>query len=264
VPDAATYDVRMAGGGGDGRSVAEKVFAIADAFQGREDLSLSEIAARANLPLSTAHRLVAEWVEWGGLVRGDDGRYRVGMRLWRLGVRQPTAMRLRRIAMPYLEDLLEATTEHVHLAVRDGLGAIYLERLSGTDAVSAISDVGSRLPLHATGVGLVLLAHAPSEVFDEVLASNPRKYLPNTLTEERELRRRLAEIRSFGISTSVEELTRGAFSVAAPVRDASGEVVAAVSIIAHVERRGEPQFALGVRMAARGISSALGYRPAGE
>ena len=95
----------------------------------------------------------------------------------------------------------------------------------------------------------------------QVLASNPRKYLPNTLTEERELRIRLAEIRSLGLSQAVEELTRGAFSVAAPVRDASGEVVAAVSIIAHVERRGEPQFALGVRMAARGISTALGWRP---
>lgn len=254
----------MSGGGADSRSVAEKLFAIADAFVGRESLSLSDIASRAALPLSTAHRLVGEWVEWGGLVRGDDGRYRVGMRLWRLGVRQPTALRLRRIAMPYLEDLLESTGEHVHLAVRDGLGAIYLERLSGAGAVAAISDVGSRLPLHATGVGLVLLAHAPSEVFDEVLASQPRKFLPNTLTQERELRRRLAEIRSFGISTSVEELTRGAFSIAAPVRDATGEVVAAVSVIAHVERRGEPQFALGVRMAARGISSALGYRPTGE
>ena len=78
---------------------------------------------------------------------------------------------------------------------------------------------------------------------------------------ERELRIRLAEIRSIGISTSVEELTRGAFSVAAPVRDATGEVVAAVSIIAHVERVTEPQFALGVRMAARGVSTALGWRP---
>lgn len=250
----------MAGEGGGVRSVAAKLFAIADAFQGREDLSLSEIAARASLPLSTAHRLVAEWEDWGGLVRGDDGRYRIGMRAWRLGARQPTALRLRRTAMPYLEDLLEATGEHVHIAVRDGLGAVYLERLSGPGAVSIISDVGSRLPLHATGVGLVLLADAPSEVFDAVLAQEPRKYLPNTLTEEGELRRRLAEIRSFGISTSIEELTRGAFSVAAPVRDASGAVVAAVSIIAHVERVSEPQFALGVRMAARGISSELGQR----
>ena len=251
----------MAGGARDERSVADKLFAIADAFAAGEELTLSEVAARARLPLSTAHRLLGEWVEWGGLVRGDDGRYRLGMKLWRLGVRQPTARRLRSAALPYLEDLLESTREHVHLAVRDGLGAVYLERLSGRDAVPVISEVGSRLPLHATGVGLVLLAYAGEDVLHEVLASNPRKYLPNTLTEERELRMRLAEIRSLGLSQAVEELTRGAFSVAAPVRDASGEVVAAVSIIAHVERRGEPQFALGVRMAARGISTALGWRP---
>ncbi|MGO7984278.1 IclR family transcriptional regulator, partial [Rhizobium johnstonii] len=71
---------------------------------------------------------------------------------------------MRSIALPFLEDLREATHEHVHLAVRDGLGAIYLEHLAGPDAVAVISDVGSRLPLHATGVGLVLLAHAPGWV----------------------------------------------------------------------------------------------------
>ncbi len=251
----------MAGGGSDGRSVAEKLFAIADAFQGREELTLSEIAGRARLPLSTAHRLVAEWVTWGGLVRGDDGLYRLGLKLWRLGVREPTARRLRSAARPYLGDLLESTREHVHLAVRDGLGAVYLERLSGPDAVPVISDIGSRLPLHTTGVGLVLLAYAEPGVLEDVLAAKPTKYLPNTLTTEHELRVRLAEIRSVGLSRSVEELTRGAFSVAAPVRDASGEVVAAVSIIAHAERRDEPQFPLGVRMAARGVSTALGWRP---
>ena len=250
----------MAGGAGDERSVAERVFAIADAFERGGELTLSEVARRANLPASTTHRLLAEWVSWGGLVRGDDGRYRVGMKLWRLGVRQPTARRLREVARPYLEDLLEATGEHVHLAVRDGLGAVYLERFSGPGAVRVISDVGSRLPLHATGVGLVLLAYAPPEVFAEVLAGPPRKFLPNTLTGEAELRARLAGIRSTGISRSVEELTRGAFSVAAPVRDGAGDVVAAVSIIAHVKRADEPQFPLGVRMAARGISGALSMR----
>ena len=252
----------MAGGGGeDRRSVAAKLFAIADAFEGGRPLTLTEIAQRSGLPLSTTHRLVAEWVEWGGLVRGDDGRYEVGMRLWRIGVRRPSTRRLRVAALPYLEELLEATREHVHLAVRDDLAAIYLERRSGHDAVHIVSDVGSRLPLHATGVGLALLAYAPTEVFDEVIARGLKKFRPNTISTERELRSRLAEIRATGISRTVEELTPGAFSVAAPVRDASGNVIAAVSIIAHTDRRDEPQFPLGVRMAARGISSSLGWRP---
>ena len=248
----------MAGGAQDDRSVAERVFAIADAFERGDELTLSEIARRAGLPVSTTHRLLAEWVSWGGLVRGEDGRYRVGIKLWRLGVRQPTARRLRQAARPYLDDLLESTGEHVHLAVRDGLGAVYLDRLSGPGAVRVISDVGSRLPLHATGVGLVLLAYAPEGTLAEVLADHPRKFQPNTLTGEKELRARLAGIRATGVSHSVEELTQGAFSVAAPVRDATGEVVAAVSIIAHAEREAEPQFTLGVRMAARGISGVLG------
>lgn len=248
----------MAGGASDERSVAARVFAIADAFEQGDQLSLSEVARRAGLPVSTAHRLLAEWVEWGGLVRGEDGRYRVGMKLWRLGVRHPTARRLRDAARPYLEDLLEATGEHVHLAVRDGIGAVYLERLSGPGAVRVISDIGSMLPLHATGVGLVLLAYAPAGTLEEVLASSPAKFLPNTLTGDRELRSRLATIRATGLSHAVEELTRGAFSVAAPVRDVGGEVVAAVSIIARAERADEPQFPYGVRMAARGISAALG------
>jgi DNA-binding IclR family transcriptional regulator len=247
----------MAGGAQDDRSVAERVFAIADAFERDDELTLSEVARRAALPVSTAHRLLAEWVAWGGLLRGDDGRYRVGMKLWRLGVRQPTARKLRDAARPYLDDLLEATGEHVHLAVRDGLGVVYLERLSGPGAVRVISDVGTRLPLHATGVGLVLLAYAPPGMLEEVLAQNPRKFQPNTVTSDKELRARLASIRATGISRTVEELTRGAFSIAAPVRDATGEVVAAVSVIAHAERVDEPQFALGVRMAARGISAAL-------
>jgi DNA-binding IclR family transcriptional regulator len=244
----------------DPRSVAEKLFAIADAFGTAGDLSLSEVAERAGLPLSTAHRLLRSWVEWGGIVRDDDGLYHVGMRLWKLGVRAPTARRLRAVALPYLEDLYELTRENVHLAVRDGLGALYLERISGRTAVPVISDVGSRLPLHATGVGLVLLAWAPPGILEELTASNPRQFLPNTMTTDRELRPRLAEIRATGMARSVNEMTPDSFSAAAPVRDHTDAVVAAVSIVAHAEHSGDPQFAAAVGVAARGISRVLGWR----
>lgn len=252
----------MAGGGdgADRRSVAEKLFAIADAFQGGRELTLAQVAGSAGLPRSTAHRLLAEWVSWGGLTRGDDGLYRVGLRLWRLGVRESSSRALRSAARPYLVDLLEATGEHVHLAVLDRLGATYLERLSASDAVATISDVGTELPLHATGVGNVLLAFAPAELLEQVLATEPRKFMPNTITTERPLRARLAEVRATDLATTIEELTPGSFSLAAPVRDRGGTVVAAVSIIASIDRRDEPQLALGVRLTARAISAALGWR----
>lgn len=247
---------------GDGRSLAEKIFAVADAFVGggSEDLTLTEISQRANLPLSTAHRIVGDWVSWGGIMRGDDGRYRIGMRLWKLGVRAPTARRLRTVALPFLEDLYEVSRENVHLAIRDGLGALYLERFSGRGAVPIISEVGSRLPLHATGVGLVLLAHGPTELLDELIAAKPRKYLPNTMTTEGQLRPRLAEIRARGIAISNNEMTADSFSVAAPVRDHTDTVIAAVSVITHASLSADPQFPLAVTIAARGISRALGWR----
>ncbi len=245
---------------GETRTVAEKIFAIADAFGTAGELSLTEIAQRAELPLSTTHRLLAEWVAWGGMVRGEDGLYRVGMRLWKLGVRAPTARRLRSVALPYLEDLYEVSRENVHLAVRDGLGALYLERISGRSAVPVISDVGSRLPLHATGVGLVLLAWAPAGLLGELVASAPRKYLANTMTTIQELEPRLAEIRSSGIAVSVNEMTQDSFSAAAPIRDHTDAVVAAVSIVAHADRSSDPRYPPAVGVAARGISRALGWR----
>ena len=93
----------------------------------------------------------------------------VGRRIWDLGLLAPVQTGLRHLASPYLHDLYGATLATVHLAVRDGTEVLYLDRLSGTVSVPIVSTIGSRLPMHATGVGKVLLAHAPAEV-QEVLA----------------------------------------------------------------------------------------------
>jgi DNA-binding IclR family transcriptional regulator len=257
--DAGAEDVAA------GPSVASRLFAILDAFtaptQARA-LSLTEIAQRAGLPLSTAHRMVGEWVGWGGLTRLDDGRYSLGLRLWEVGVQTPTARNLRTIALPYLEDLYESTHEHVHLAILDGHDALYVEKLSGHQAVQVISRVGGRLPLHSTGVGLVLLAYAQASLIDEYLASALVRFTPSTMTLPEELRRRLADIRSTGIARMSEEMTPGSSSLAAPILDRTGQVVAAVSVVTRTTGTADPAQEAAVRQAARGISRSLGYRRA--
>ncbi|HEV7849362.1 MAG TPA: IclR family transcriptional regulator [Mycetocola sp.] len=251
----------------DDRSVAARLFAILDAFTAptqASSLTLTAIADRAGLPLSTTHRMVAEWVSWGGLARQEDGRYSLGMRLWEVGVQTPTARNLRTIALPYLEDLYESSREHVHLAILDGRDALYLEKLSGHHAVRVISRVGGRLPLHSTGVGLVLLAYAPNDLIDAYLSESLDKYLPGTVTSPGELRKRLAGIRAHGVAVMSEEMTAGSSSLAAPIRDRTGRVVAAVSIVTRTNpqapRGPHPAHEQAVRAAAHGVSRALGYR----
>ena len=253
----------MAGGANDTRGVPERLLSLLDAFdrEGAGELSLADLVARTGLARSTAHRLAGELVAWGGLERTADGGYQLGRKLWRLGSRNTAVRTLRQVAHPFLEDLLELTRQNVQLAVLDRLAALYLERLTTRDSLVVLADVGRRLPLHATGVGLVLLAHGPGTLLEEVIAASPRRFLPGTMTGGAELRTRLAEIRRLGIAVTRDEMTAGAASAAAPVRDAGGAVVAAVSIIVPSAAPMDPRYELAVRLAAAGISRGLGWRP---
>jgi DNA-binding IclR family transcriptional regulator len=241
-----------------GETVAARVLAVLGAFTAeRPELTLTGIAHRTGLPLSTAHRLVGELAAWGALERGDGGRYRIGLRLWEVGSLAPRSLGLRESAMPVLTDLHEVTGENVQLAVLDGHDAVYVERLSGRASVPVISRPGGRLPLHATGVGLVLLAHAATAVQEQVLGAPLRRFTPRTLTCAAQLRRVLADVRRSGVAVSDGQIDLAALSVAAPVRGPRGEVVAALSVVV---RSGSDARAYvpAVRAAARGIGRALG------
>ncbi len=158
-----------------GTTVTSRALGLLGAFDPEHRrLTLSELAERAELPVPTAHRLVGELVQWGALSRTASGEYVVGRRLWDLGLLAPVQTGLRQVASPYLHDLYGATLATVHLAVRDGTEVLYLDRLSGHASVPVVSTIGSRLPMHATGVGKVLLAHAPPAVQAEVLADLTR------------------------------------------------------------------------------------------
>lgn len=245
-----------------GASVTARVLGVLDAFgAAHPTLTLTELAGRADLPLSTAHRLVGELLAWGALERGGDGRYRIGLRLWEVGSLAPRSLGLRESAMPFLTDLYEVTGENVQLAVLDGRDAVYVERLSGRGAVNVISRVGGRLPLHATGVGQALLAHASSDLQEQVLASPLRRYTTRTVGDPDELRRVLAAVRRTGVAVCDGQIELVALSVAAPVHGRRGEVVAAVSVVVPSAGSDARTYVPAVRAAARGISRTLA--PAG-
>jgi DNA-binding IclR family transcriptional regulator len=241
-----------------GRSVLGRALTVLDTFSNeRPEQTLGAIAQEAGLPSATAHRLVAELVAWGALERVGRGRYRIGLRLWQLGSLAPEPRALRDVALPFLHDLLEVTREVVHLVVRDGFRALYLERLMARPEVQVRSRVARRLPLHATGPGKILLAHAPADVVERVLAGPLPRMARNTITEPDVLRDALAAIRESGYCISREETTDGASSVAAPVRGPGGDVVAAISVVVPAGRPDLVAFVPAVRVASVGISRGL-------
>lgn len=238
-----------------GRSVTSRALALLGAFDERHrELSLSELAARADLPLATAHRLVGDLVEWGALSRTRDG-YVVGSRLWNVGLLAPMNTGLREVAAPYMQDLYGATLATVHLAVREGLRVLYVERLSGHASVPVVSTVGSRLPMHATGVGKVLLAFAPPEVRARALANLPRatRY---TITEPGRLQAQLDKVVRDDFATTQEEMSLGACSAAVPIR-VGREVVASLGVVVPTLKRDQPRLVSALQVAARGIGRSM-------
>ena len=236
-----------------GTTVTSRALALLGAFDGEHRrLTLTALA----------HRLAAELVAWGALARTSGGTYVVGRRLWDIGLLAPARSDLRELASPYLHDLYGATLATVHLAVRDGTQVLYLDRLRGSASVPIVSTVGSRLPLHATAVGKVLLAHAPVDVQQQVMGQLTR-VTPYTVTQPGRLRRQLARVLRDDYATTVEEMSLGACSVAVPVRSGT-RVVAALGIVVASLRTDRPRLVAALQVSARGIGRRLAAQnPAG-
>lgn len=240
-------------------SVAERVLDVLDAFSSEQPaLSLSDLSRRTGIPLSSTHRIVAGLLRRGALERDSAGLYRIGLWMWEVASLSSHGMGLRESAMPFIEDLYEATHQHVQLAVLDVPEIVYLERISGRGAVNVISRVGGRLPAHATGVGLVLLAYSAPDVQESVLAGPLKRFTDKTISSSSQLRRVLADVRRDGFAISDGQIELPALSVAAPIQGARDHVVAAVSVVVPSAGVDPRTLVPAVRAAARGISRALG------
>lgn len=247
----------VAGNQSDPSPTAVRALDILGAFDpDHRRLCLSDLARRTGLPLTTTHRLVGHLVRWGALTRLASDEYEIGRRLWDIGLLAPVQASLRQVAAPFLHDIYGATGATVHLAVRDGRHTLYVDRISGHASAPVVSQVGSRLPLHATGVGKVLLAHAPNDVVGDVLRDLVR-VTPYTITQPGRLAGELRRVRREGYATTAEEMSVGASSVAVPVSSPAGEVIAALGLVVADLRRHRPRFVAALRVAAQGIGRSL-------
>ncbi|MGB9035238.1 MAG: IclR family transcriptional regulator [Paeniglutamicibacter sp.] len=225
----------MAGGSREaGRSVTDKVLSVLSAFESeRRPLALTEIAAIAGIPVSTAHRLVGELTEWQLISRTSNGRYQLGLRIWELA--QNVGRQLRDTAKPFVQDVFSLSRETSHIAIRDGNEVLYIERVYDSRRVPQSAGTGGRLPMHTTAVGKVLLAYEEPWVRTAYLGLDLQRATDRTITGARELAAELDLTRARGYATTHGEQSPGTCSIAVPVFH-TGRIGAALGIVVPAER----------------------------
>ena len=228
----------MAGNSTDpGRSVTSKVTAILMAFADGGDHTLTEIAAAADLPTSTAHRLASELVAWRLLERTEDRSYRIALPLRMIGSENcdpdvcsytVTVMR----SLPVLDELSRATKGEVRLGILRGIDVLMLQPPSHRSAgrTHAESLQHSTMPAHAAASGKALLAFSPPAVVDRVIDAGLPAFTPHTITSPDLLRQKLATIRLTQVATSRNEVECGTAAIAMPVFSGRGRAVAAIEL----------------------------------
>ena len=212
-----------------GRSVLARSFRVLDAFGPEaEELTLSELARRSNVPKGTLHRMVGQLVEVGVLER-VDGQYRLGCHLFELSRLVPFVRRLREAALPYMQELYEATHQVVHLGVRKDLEVLYLERIAGRDSHACPTQIGGRMPLHCTSLGKAMLAFSEPALVEQVVRTGLRPLTPYTITVPQVLQRALDRTTDRGVAFDHEECRQGLSCVGAPIVR-NGVPIGAISI----------------------------------
>jgi IclR family pca regulon transcriptional regulator len=190
---------------------------------------------------STTHRYVLTLTALGYLEQQASRKYRLSHRAADIGMTALNSIDVRRLARPLLDELRESTSSALGLAVRDGAEIVYVDRAGSSQSVQTEAELGvglgSRLPVHCTAMGKLLLAYLPEGEQRIVMAeTNLPKHAPHTITSKRQLREELEEIRGRGFTVNNSEFAAKHCAIAAPVRDEARNVVAAISLADQLDR----------------------------
>lgn len=239
-------------------SLLSRHLRILDVFEvGAAFLSLSQIAERSGLPVSTTHRLLRE-LEGERLVeRLPDRTYQLGLRLWELAARTPGALGLREIAFPLMQSVQNSIRQHTQLGVRDGVDVVYLEQLSSHDAVINATVIGGRINLAASAIGHVLLAAMPDEAVRALVDLGIPRYTERTPQTASEVERILDAVRRQHYSSGDGLVHRDARGIAVPVRGPDGDMVAGLGVVVPNDRQPVAPTVEVLHRAAAGVEKSL-------
>lgn len=240
-----------------------KVLKLVEALsQAEQPVGVTALAAELGFTKSNAHRLLNTLVELGYVKRHGDGQYELTLKLWRIGAAVMARLDLARVALPHMRTLEEATEESVNLSVFDDGHVVYVAAVQGRNPVRAFIRVGDRRPGYCTATGKLLLAYQPEKLLAKYCGSMKR-YTPNTIASLPKLKAELALVRKRGYSVSAGEWRDNVGGVAAPIRSAGGDVIAAVGLMCPLERLKtegtRSQAAKAILDCAAHISNDLGY-----
>ncbi|MCW2771053.1 MAG: IclR family transcriptional regulator [Aeromicrobium sp.] len=242
----------------------DRAIAILEILAHDGESGVTEIAAQLDVHKSTAFRLIAT-LERRGLVEqnADRGKYRLGVGILRLAGATTARLDVVQEARPLARTLAAATGETVNIAVLSDGAALYLDQITGGSSLQSHNWVGQRIPLHATANGKVLLSGLDAAEISAAVGSRLRSYTPTTVTTMKALLVDVESARHDGHAVAVDELERGLTAVAAPLRNAHGDVIASLSVSGPTFRFDEGRLAEAVRLVvetAREVSERLGWR----
>jgi len=264
VRTKATGNTEARGRRGRLSSVATAIRLLKAFSEDEVEIGISALARRLGLAKSTVHRLAVTLVSEGLLEQDrENGKYQLGIALFRLGALVRRRMNVSNEARPYLFDLREKINESVHLAILDETEIMYVYNLEGTHAIRMRSDIGVRKPAYCTAEGQAILAFQSDDIIERVIAAGLTARTPKTITSAEKFIKELATTRQRGCAIEDEESEIGMISIAAPIRDDSGDVVAAVGIAGPVTRLSKKSIATvmpHVIATADQVSVRLGYR----
>ena len=226
-------------------------------------LSATQVAKLSSLPVSTVHRFLMN-LQSTGFLQCDDGGYHLGTACFSLGQAALRHLDIRRVSLPYLQELNRTTRETVHLTVRHELLVVYVEKLDSPEPLRIFSRVGAAVPLHCSAVGKVMLAYMPPEEQAAALGQlEIKRRTHNTISNVQDLQAHVQKVRRSGYACDLEENELHIRCVAAPIWDHAGNVNASLSITGPVVRMSMArlrQLAPLVQQAGLNISRELGFQ----